>query len=95
MGLLLLPLGDDYSLTALTKSLTFSRIPCWLTKLQTLKEKDTLLSPTHADGRAEAYGWKNTWVVPVQAMCMCCPCGALHPFQPLLPCLLWFTCMWF
>lgn len=26
-------------------------------------------------------------------MCICCPCGAFHRFQPLLPFLLGFTCV--
>lgn len=92
--MLVLPLGNHYRVWQL--SLTFSSISRCQTKLQTFNKKCTLPSLSHTDGRTKAHSWKKTtWVVPLQAMCICCPRGAFHPCQPLLPLLLWFIWMWF
>lgn len=60
-------LGKESEYTLWQLSQIFSRIPRWLTKLQTFKEKDTPPSPVHANGRTKAHSWnKNTGIVPWQ-----------------------------
>lgn len=87
---------SSHSLTALTNIFQNSPLANETANIQ--RKGQSTKCAVHSDGRTKNQGSqmeKTTWFVPVQAMCICCPCGALHPFQPLLPFLLWFTCMWF
>lgn len=95
VGMLLLPLGDHYRVWQLSLTFIFQHF-LLSNKTANIQQKVHLPSLAHTDGRTKAHSWKkNTWVVLLQATCICCPRGALHPFQPLFPFLLAFTWMWF